>query len=495
MGRNKKNDQVLQPTALTQEWGDCLGRRWCWGESLVLALVLLSGGSGAAEANVSDAYGLGSRMTALANAGVALATQEFAAHYNPAALSWGRDLQTQMGVGLLAAQPQFQAISGVVTQNTYTSDSVKQGAVDTNYQATLGLSLGVKRQVIPQFFHLSLGAVAYVPQHNLAYFDSGETFLPEYVLYRSRLERPQFQVGMGVDLGQGVHVGVGVQASFTLNTSATLYLNTQKQTVSTLRFASSLAPQWVPSLGVLYQVSESSNATLAKLPLTLGVQLRAAAAASNYMKLASASGLLGPLPYIDLGFIVNSALFYDPLTLELGLAWEQAPGSHLVLQADFQAWNAYQVPALVISQGSLDSAPSEGALTIAPGVMPPFRFQNLWIPRVAEEIQLTSELVLRLGYAYRGSFLQSSASEVGNYLDPPKHMLQAGLGFTLGRLWGLDCDWRLDLSIFYHALVTQTITKTPGNEVGNLTEEKIGAPGYQAGGRVWGAGVSVAFGF
>jgi len=98
-------------------------------------------------------------------------------------------------------------------------------------------------------------------------------------------------------------------------------------------------------------------------------------------------------------------------------------------------------------------------------------------------------MTLRLGYAYRPSIM-ANLPDVGNYLDPPKHMLTAGLGWKFRSLLGFAIPTQLDIHGAYHVLVTQLIVKSLNDEFG-YAGYKIGFPSYSAGGAVFGGGVSV----
>jgi hypothetical protein len=117
------------------------------------------------------------------------------------------------------------------------------------------------------------------------------------------------------------------------------------------------------------------------------------------------------------------------------------------------------------------------------------------IPRIAEEWTVGTTKY-RFGYGYRPSILKNNPPDgAGNYLDPDKHMFNAGASLEFQHFLGYDTPWRLDLNATYQLLVTESIVKTSGDEAGNAGDPKIGAPGYDAGGSVWGGGASLTFAF
>ena len=104
-------------------------------------------------------------------------------------------------------------------------------------------------------------------------------------------------------------------------------------------------------------------------------------------------------------------------------------------------------------------------------------------------------MVWRAGYAYRPSFLSAPPTGPGNYLDPAKHMINVGLGLNYASFIGLDTPCRIDFDLAYQALVSQHVTKTAGNEVNDSTDSKIGSPGYDMGGSIYGGGAALSLAF
>ncbi len=86
-------------------------------------------------------------------------------------------------------------------------------------------------------------------------------------------------------------------------------------------------------------------------------------------------------------------------------------------------------------------------------------------------------------------------TEGGNYLDPAKHSLTLGWGLKYQHFLGFETGCQLDFNVLFQHLPVQHVVKSPGNEVGNLSDLKIGAPGYDAGGNILGGGVSLSLAF
>lgn len=455
---------------------------------LVLGLLLAST---IAEANIGEAFGLGSRNAALAGAGVSGGFDAFAAYANPAGLPFAvpEGKAVNLGLNILYMDPEFTPIKGVYVQNKYVSDQTRIDDVDTHYEAAFGQSLGLVYQSASER-RWTLGVTTFLPVNQVAYLDTGETYIPEYFMYRSRLQRPQVNIAVGADVSQKIHVGAGMYLAFSVNANGTLFLNSNPDKPSVMRFVSVLKPKASPYMGILLTPLERPE------ELSVGMVIRAPATSDVNMALNSGARLLSTLAALDFNFTAISALAYDPWTMELGTSWAPTSTFRLLGQLDYQIWNRFQSPALQIQKPDITSCDSgsggcAAGFALSPGKNPTYPFRNIIIPRIAAEFMLFST-TFRLGYGYRPSMLSDVSNGVGNYLDPPQHMVSAGAGMEFKKLLGHEIPTRLDFHLAYHFLTTQHITKSPGDEGGDATDSKIGAPGYDAGGKVLGGGVSLS---
>ena len=441
----------------------------------------------AAHANIGDLYGFGSRSAALAAASAASGFDAYAAYSNPASLSAPSEKRMSIGFGILAMTPVFTPIQNVVVENNYVSDkSTDQiSDVNTDYRDTFGQVLGLSYLLDPEWHRLGFGLSAFIPLNQIAYLDSGEVFAPEYFMSRSRTQRPQFIFGLSAQLTDWLSFGVGAQLAYSMTANGNVFLQTDTTKPSSMRLGASLKPKLGPHLGFLFTPDPSfSGGLVVRFPVRSG----------NDVNFNSSVHLTSFLPALAVNFVGSSALFYDPLTIEAGTSWEYSRDRRLYLQADYEAWSKYETPALNISNPTIDdcqgSPCSSPGFTVSPSNNPRYNFQDIVIPRIAHEWTFGTT-VLRGGYAYRPSVLKDVSNGAGNYLDPPRHQLSAGLGLGFKHFLHFETPCSLDFHLAYQQLVTQTITKTPGNEAGS-SGDKIGSPGYEAGGKIYGGGVSLS---
>jgi hypothetical protein len=462
-----------------------------------IALVIAALGlSSIAKANIGESYGFGSRTAALGGAGVSYGYGGYAAYHNPAGLPFTGDKRLLIEAGALLMVPSFIPITNVVVENAYTSDKVTFSDVENDYRSTFGQELGLVYRLFPDAMNFTFGVAAFLPLQQVAYMDTGETFVPEYMLYRSRTQRPQVEVGFGGDLGHGIHVGVGFHLAFALTSSATVFLQTDSAKPSTMRFASSLKPKVAPVFGVLFTPPSYDTDSSTPPVYTVGAVLRLPVSSPNSLFLKSGARAFGSFAALDFNFNALSTLFYDPLTIELGGTIQETPNARLYLQADYQAWSKFEAPALLILDPKNESCGnSPCGVNISGGKNPIFTYKDIIIPRVAEEITVGAN-TYRVGYAFRPSILSGLPTGAGNYLDPPKHIFTAGYGRTFDHFLSYHTPCNLDFHVSYEQLLTQHVSKDPGDENGNgVGDLKIGAPGYDAGGKIYGGGVSLTLAF
>ena len=473
--------------------------------SIVVAFTLLLGTlSPPARANVGEAFGFGARNEALAGAGAAWGFDGYAAYSNPAALALLTDKRLVFSYGFLVMQPDFYSIDHVVTNNNYTSDAspATYGSVDTSYKATMGTALGLGLRLFPEFFNLSAGVTVFLPVNQISYIDTGEVYQPEYVLYRARTQRPQIEIGTGADLGKHFFFGAGVHIGYGLTGNTTVFLNTDQTKISTMRFAATLKPKASPYLGILLA---SSNSTLrgptsdpdSPGAWTLGAVVRFANNSPADITVNTATRTFGSsLPAFDFHFEALAALYYDPFTAELGWSMQTSPFNRIFLQLEYQRWSDYQSSAVTIQGPQTDKCSgSSCGLAIAGSNNPSYTFRDIVVPRVGNEFELNRSTALRVGYTYHMSIFRDLPAGAGNYLDPPRHSFSAGVGFKFRHFIGFDTPNNVDIYASYERLVTQTISKSPGDETGAAGDSKIGSPGYDAGGKIYGGGISLTLAF
>lgn len=461
--------------------------------SFLIILTLASALIPRAEANIGEAYGFGSRSSALGGATNSFGFDGFAAYYNPAGLTYFKEQRLSISAGLTYNQPHFSAIDNVVVDNEFVSDAtgpVKGNVSVDDYKPTFGTVFGATMRLLPQYWNVSAGLTAFLPLKQLAYIDTGPAYIPEYVMYRARTQRPQFYFALAAEPLEGLSFGAGLNLAFSMTTSADVFVQTNTTRPTTMRFAASLQPQLIPYFGVLYVSSKNVRDAHAapdatpRWAYTLGSTVRLAGSSDNNMNLKTNARVLNPLPALPLNFAAASAMYYDPMTIDIGGSLQYTNRARVFLQLDYQAWSKFRAPVPAITPGS--------GISISSGSAAPMSPHDIFIPRIGHEFY-TGFVTWRAGYSYRPSIFSGEPNGSGNYLDPSRDIFTAGTGFRFQKLLDIPQPWNLDLHGTFQLLRTQHIVKTSGNELDEGTgDRKIGAPGYTANGYVWGVGASVS---
>ena len=468
------------------------------GPQLPLALfcVFIFVFSFSASANIADLYGFGSRNSALAGAGASWGFDGFAAELNPAGLTVAKEKRILISVAGLYAHPSFKPINGVVVNNSYVSDKgTETGNVSVDdYRDTVGSTLGVTVRLLPHIWNLSAGLTAYLPLKQIAYVDTGQAFIPEYVLHRARTQRPQVSTAIAVEPLEGFSIGAGMKVAYTLTSKADVFVQTTANKPTTMKFAANLKPKLIPQLGLLYvskknNRSEGDNSFVKHSPgaFTLGFVFRAAGSSDGDITLNSNAAVLN-LSAIPLQFQALSSLYYDPMTFQLGGTLQYTERTRIYLELDYELWNKFEGPGLGVKP--------MGGTSLSAGAVPDYYSRNTFIPRIAHEWLIGSRSSVRLGYSYRPGIFKGAPNGAGNYLDPTQDIFTVGYGHRFEKLLDFNTPWDLNFHFAFHSMRSETIVKTSGNELGQGSGAmKIGAPGYDADGKIFVGGLSASIAF
>lgn len=470
----------------------------------LVALTALGLNAPTAQASVADTFGLGSRSAALGGATVAGGYEGYVAWNNPAGLPLRSGPRLRLSYGLVFAHPEFKNITGIVLRNdTYTSDRLESGTVAEDYRNTFGQSFGLALRLAPEFHDLTAGLVAYFPLNQVAYLDTGETFIPEYVMYRARTQRPTFDFAVGGTLGSRWSVGIGTHIGFAVTGNANLFLQTDTSSPpatdrsSTARLATSIKPKAAPYFALLYRTNTDRIVDTQDAPIpragdaTAGLVIRMPVESKMRISATSAAAVFGGSPGININFVSDSVAYYDPLSFELGGTYRLLSDLTAYFQADYQVWSGFQEPALRISDSECTSAGC--GIEILPTRNPVVEYQNVLTPRVGVEWD-AGRTTWRAGANHRRSIRKGIPTGAGNTLDPARTTLAFGAGRRLERFLGFETSYQVDFHASLAFLHSQSITKTAGDEAGD-SGQKVGSPGYTAGGIIPGLGVSLSLVF
>jgi hypothetical protein len=372
-------------------------------------------------------------------------------------------------LGIEYSHPELPSIAGVVVENSSTSTvlSPRTGTVASDYPDTFAQTLKIQFLLDPTV-RSAISLKTFLPLDSLARLDSGNTYQPEFALYRTGNQRPRVVLNYGRDFGGPFRFGLGLDVGFSVNAAANVFLQSGAGTVSDQRISAKLKPTLIPQASFGY---ESWTLTF-KGENKADFQLDTQAAARIF------SGSAG----IDFQYTSSSALFFDPMSLDLDGTAELNSSFGIKYGLSYQWWSRYTAHAAVIrSSVPVNCNGNAGCNSVfTSGLDPSFIAHNLLVPESVLEYRFGSDQ-LSLGYRFKDSIFSNLPSGNSNYLDPPRHDLD--LGYSSRTLAGWE--WKIHLGL--SRLTSQTVVK--------LDSSSIGGPGYSVSGWLYGGGVNVAIPF
>lgn len=436
-------------------------------KNLLLKLILAISISGESFASYPEFFGASFSTTAIGNQANLDSADPSNNYYVPATLGFSDKVNVLMQATSTATH--FKRMPNIVVTNSTNSSSTTRGNVENNYQKFHGASLHLALPIGYQ--HLgTLGLSLFMPIGHLIETNSGNPFLPEYVMYKSRYQRTSVYVNFARkwsdDLAFSLGTIVGFQASADVKTNLSL----NGAAYGSWGQARSKVS---PSLGIVASALKKIDQT--KLYFTYQQEMK-----SN-LKAAVAGEITNPnLPIFEAS--LDSVIFYDPHTFRLGTSYDF--GSVEFFGAvEYQMWSGYKPPTIFITK--------TGGAIVSSNNFERIKIRDTINPRIGTKIDLTDRWSTGLGLGYRMTPLKGDFSGSGNSIDTNTYVLSGGLQYRIV-IWSKDVN--LGTSLEYQQLEKKRVNKTTGQENGNAGE-KIGAGGYDIEGYVLAAALGIKFNF
>ncbi len=366
-----------------------------------------------------------------------------------------------LGSALFYTKTNFEPISNVTIRNTVTRGESLTGGVNTDYKstiintfhATIPIPLAIKH-----VNQLNLGLMIAAPKDYLADANSGDPFLPEYVMYRSRYQRPYFQVNLSYLLLPTLAISGGVYSGFQVSAD----LNTRASMNGTAYGSSGqvhsiIKPTVAFNTSLAFKYNSFATFILYQQEMKNQIKSRAAGETAD--------------PRLPFDILVNSMLYYDPAILRFGIGYSY---SIFTLQGmvERQWWENYSTPVMRIvkQSGLLQSSDNYEKV----------QAQNITVPKIALSVNPLEKWEVSGGYAKRPSPLKRSFSGAGNSIDSDVTIYSVGSSYQVSLL---ELNFELGGSYQLQKLDSFHVTKTSGEENG-ATGSKLGSPGYNVGGTI-----------
>lgn len=405
------------------------------------ALTLIAAPATANMSNMPSTYGLLPGDIASAQATSLFSNQVSTLFYNPAALA--RDSRGELTFGFLHADHDLKAESrGGASPITRSSDTIQ----DTPAQDVL---IGMKTNLSsltdynhPIYFAFMAGVEKYGKE--LMAFKSETSDEGQYLNYG---RQPLFlSLGGATTLWRGIDVGASVRV--TLQSEAQLIAetdlagNTQYEKLNV-----SAKPVIRPILGTNINWGKTfceNDCWLSNLETAISWR-----AFSNTRTTVNANTVIpGTIPAPGLTLAIRTLDSFQPETVSAGIRYNFGK-TRLAVGAEYQAWSR------------LESELRKDTIKDTSGA----NFQDIVIPRIGLEYDLSETLMFTTGLAWEPTPLESRRSLDVNYLDADRIIFGFGIAANIKKIPVLSQPVRLDLGYQFHHLDSREFdltTSRPG---------------------------------
>lgn len=425
-----------------------------------------------ASASYPELFGASYSTTAVGNQSTLDQNDPSNNYYSPAVLGFSDKVNILMQATTTATS--FDRMSNIVVTNHTNSDPITSpnptlGNVENNYSNFNGGSLHLALPIGYQ--HLgTLGVSVFLPIGNVMETNSGNPFLPEYVMYHARYRRTSAYVNFARkwndDLAFSLGTIIGFQATAEVKTN--LSLNGAAYG-SWAQARSKIAP----SLGAIVSVVKKID----NKKIYLGYQQEM----KSNLHAKVAGEINNPsLALFESGF--DSMIHYDPHIFRLGSAFDYGR-AQFFMGAEYQLWSGYKPPTIFITKTGGVIVPSSNYEKI--------KIRDTFNPRVGMNVDLTERWRAGLGLGYRMTPLEGAFSGSGNSIDANAYIFSAGIQYRIV-MWSKDVT--LGSAIQYQELEKKHVVKSEGQEDGSAGP-KIGAGGYNIAGHIIATSLGVKFNF
>jgi long-subunit fatty acid transport protein len=410
-----------------------------------------------AFASLPELFGQSTESLSLGNQ----AQKESAANNYQAPALQGYSKTTQFSFDTFYVSTVFKDIQNIYIKNsTNTVNTLQRGNAKVNATPSTLMAAHLSTPLIDQDGP-KLNFSLFAPLDRLMEADSGDPYLPRYVMYQNRFLRPLMLFSIAQSFNDW-SFAFGAQSGFQSTGEAYFITRTTPGSPSLAKISFNAKPSW----GATVSVAKKYQNQVTHLTFQQEMKSKLTNRATGETEVFGAG--VG-----QFDFDLTSLLYYDPMILRLG---HQVHLDHqnLFFALEFQEWDHFQSSTLNLKKldGTINGSKNYENI----------KTKNIFIPKVGYEHKLSEHWSAKLGYFYRQSPIDTNnLKNSGNSIDCDKHVASIGIGhkFLLRqKVLGIDLAYQS------HFLKTHKILKTANREDGDPSEPKIGSPGYQVGGMI-----------
>lgn len=390
-------------------------------------------------------------------------------YYAPAVLGFSDKFNVILQASSTAGH--FKEVSNIIVSNSTNSNNAPAtGNAKTNFSKFYGSALHVALPVGGVRHMGTLGLSVFLPIGTLTETNSGDPFLPEYVMFHSRYQRTSAYLNFAKKWDDDLSFSLGAVLGFQATADVKTNMSLNGANYGSWAKAQSKVD---PSIGAIVSVAKRFQDST--MYFTYQQEMK-----SNLKTLVN-----GEITNPNLALLnssLSSMIFYDPHTFRLGGSTDFGD-AELFLGVEYMMWSGYKTPIMNVDKN-------------AGVVVPSTNYEKLEIrdtinPRIGLKYNWTNRWSTSLGAQYRMTPLKGDFSGAGNSIDANTVVGTGGLQY---RMVVFSKDVHLGASFQYHHLLEKKVTKTDGQENGNAGP-KLGAPGYDVGGYILSGTFGVKFNF
>ncbi|MBC7430203.1 MAG: hypothetical protein H7336_16435 [Bacteriovorax sp.] len=433
---------------------------------LLIALFLISS---SAQANFPEMFGASFTTSSIGNQANMDANDPSNNYYAPSLLGFSDKFNVVLEASSTAVHPK-EINNIIITNGTNSNNPSTTGKANTNYTKFYG---GAIHAAVPigGASHLgTLGLSVFLPIGNLVQTNSGNPFLPEYVMYRSRHEGTSVFVNFAKKLSDDLSFSLGTILGF--QASAEVRTNMSLNGASYGSWASGQA-KVSPSLGAIASVTKMFDNN--SLYFTYQQEMK-----SNLKTTVNGEITNPSLALLDSR--LDSMIFYEPHTFRIGGAMVGHDIEYFA-GVEYQMWSGYKTPIMTVAK--------TGGVVVPSSNYEKIQIRDTINPRIGLKLNVTDRWSTMLGGQYRMTPLKGDFSGSGNSVDTNTIVGTTGLDYRMV-IWSKDIH--IGASFQYHHLMEKKVVKTTRQEDGTAGQ-KIGAPGYDIGGYILAGALGVKFNF
>lgn len=375
-------------------------------------------------------------------------------YYAPSLLHYSKPMYT---FGIHSIFPITHEINNVVVTSPMNSNSTSPYEKGNVSQNKSNLNLFYFHSLFSFLPKTKLAISFYSPITRLMDTSTGDSYLPEYVFYRSRNSRTESHMSLilgSKDLSYSLGLYSGLQSSGEASIVGRINGSSEPSSGKILFNAS---PSWSLMASVTKTLGEDKIYFSFRDKIISHFETKA-------VGLTPIDNTNASFPY---DMKLSSILFFDPAIYRLGYIKKFSQKTTFYGSLEYQNWDGYNSPKMKIK--------NDGGIITSSKNHENLKTKNPLIPHLGMALESYS-----FGFSMRPKVIDSNLNDTGSAIDTDLYNFSLGKSFIFNLF---DKEITLQSSYLLQKLKAFKVHKTPNREDG-APGQKLGSPGYRVGGEI-----------